>query len=105
MGFDSERDFAPPTVLLGLLLCPCTWDISSKSLQHRCSCWSSAYRLAEASLPMDMGYLLTVAPAPSSRRGVSSSQEVDNWDIQGQGDLLNIPLRFEKSCHLNLPRR
>ena len=34
MGFDSKRDFAPPTVLLGLLLCPWTWGISSKSLQH-----------------------------------------------------------------------
>ena len=27
MGFDSERDFTPPTVLLGLLLCPWTWGI------------------------------------------------------------------------------
>ena len=34
MGFESKLDFAPPTVLLGLLLCPRTWDISSKSLQH-----------------------------------------------------------------------
>ena len=29
MGFDSKRDFAPPTILLGLLLCPWVWDISS----------------------------------------------------------------------------
>ena len=29
MGFDSKREFAPPTVLLGLLLCPWTWGISS----------------------------------------------------------------------------
>ena len=28
MGFDSKCDFVPPTVLLGLLLCPQTWDIS-----------------------------------------------------------------------------
>ena len=27
MGFDSKRDFAPPTILLGLLLCPWMWDI------------------------------------------------------------------------------
>ena len=26
MGFDSKCDFAPPTVLLGLLLCLWTWD-------------------------------------------------------------------------------
>ena len=28
MGFDSKYDFAPPTVLLGLLLCRWTWGIS-----------------------------------------------------------------------------
>ena len=27
MGFNSEQDFAPPTLLLGLLLYPWTWDI------------------------------------------------------------------------------
>ena len=27
MGFDSKRNFAPATILLGLLLCPGTWDI------------------------------------------------------------------------------
>jgi len=27
MGFDSKCDFAPPTVLLGLLLCPWMWRI------------------------------------------------------------------------------
>ena len=35
MGFDFKCDFTPPTILLGLLLCPWMWDISSKSLQHR----------------------------------------------------------------------
>ena len=29
MGFDSKCSFAPPTILLGLLLCPWTWGISS----------------------------------------------------------------------------
>ena len=28
MGFDSKRDYAPPTILLGLLLCPWMRDIS-----------------------------------------------------------------------------
>ena len=27
MGFDSKHDFAPPTIFLGLLLCPWTGDI------------------------------------------------------------------------------
>ena len=34
MGFDSNHEFAPPTILLGLLLCPWTWHISSKLLQR-----------------------------------------------------------------------
>ena len=29
MGFDSKHEFAPTTILLGLLLCPWTWGISS----------------------------------------------------------------------------
>ena len=33
MGFDSKCDFAPPTVLLGFLLCPWMLGISSKLLQ------------------------------------------------------------------------
>ena len=27
MGLDSKCNFAPPTILLGLLLCPWNWDI------------------------------------------------------------------------------
>ena len=27
MGFDSKHNFAPPTILLGLCLCPLTWGI------------------------------------------------------------------------------
>ena len=27
MGFDSKHNFAPPTIMLGLLLCPWTWAI------------------------------------------------------------------------------
>ena len=33
VGFDSRHDFVPPTIFLGLLLCPWMWDISSKLLQ------------------------------------------------------------------------
>ena len=35
MRFDSKCHFTPPTILLGLLICPCMWGISSKSLQLR----------------------------------------------------------------------
>ena len=34
MGFDSKHNFTIPTILLGLLLCPWTWGMSSKSFQH-----------------------------------------------------------------------
>ena len=34
MGFDSKHNFAPPTILLGLLLCPWMWGISSQLFQH-----------------------------------------------------------------------
>ena len=33
MGFDSERDFAPPPIFLGLLLCSWMWGISSQLLE------------------------------------------------------------------------
>ena len=39
MGFDSKCEFAPPTVLLGLLLRPWVWGISSQPLQHLPSYW------------------------------------------------------------------
>ena len=35
MGFDSKHNLSPSTILVELLLCPWTWDISSKSLQCR----------------------------------------------------------------------
>ena len=34
VGFGSKCNFAPPTILLVLPLCPWTWGISSKSPQH-----------------------------------------------------------------------
>ena len=33
MSFDSKHEFAPPTILLGLLLCPWAWGITSQLLQ------------------------------------------------------------------------
>ena len=34
MGFGSKHDFAPPTILLGLLLYPCMWGTFSGGNQH-----------------------------------------------------------------------
>ena len=34
MGFDSKCKFTPPTIFVGLLLCPWKWSISSQPLQH-----------------------------------------------------------------------
>ena len=46
MGFDSKHSVDPPTVLLGLLLCPWTWGILLKVIQVLPSCRSSAYCLS-----------------------------------------------------------
>ena len=66
MGFNSKRYFIPPTVLLGLLLCPWTWSISSKLLQRLPSCWGFS--------ALGMGYLPTVAPVPRSCSSSSTAQ-------------------------------
>ena len=34
MGFDSKCDFTPPTILLGLLLCPWMWGVFFGEIQH-----------------------------------------------------------------------
>ena len=61
MGFDSTCKSAPPTILLGLLLC--LWAGHGVS-PHSCS---SACHLTGVSLTLDMGYLLMAAPALRSR--------------------------------------
>ena len=73
MGFDSKRDFTPPSVLLGLLLCPWMCGISSQALQHLPSYWgfsnlghavSPHSRSSEVQPPLltlDVGYLLMAA--------------------------------------------
>ena len=38
MGFDSKCNLAPPTILLGLLLCPWTWGIFFGGHSHVDSC-------------------------------------------------------------------
>ena len=70
MGFDSKHNFAPPAILLGHLLCPWMWDISSKLLKVPHTHRSSTYHLAGVSLPLDVGSLLTIAPVPKSRHRV-----------------------------------
>ena len=56
--FNSKHNFAPPTVFLGLLLCPYMWGISSKSLQGHTatipaphSCHSSTTQPSSQHLP------------------------------------------------------
>ena len=44
VGFDSKCDFTTSTILLGLLLCPWTWGISSKSLQHHAATTPAPHR-------------------------------------------------------------
>ena len=75
MGFDSKCKFAPPTILLGLLLCPWTWGISSQQLQHLSSYWGfsdlgrgvspdgRSSEVQPALLTLDVGNLFMAAPA------------------------------------------
>ena len=77
MGFDSKCEFAPPTVLLGLLLYPWIRGISSQPLQCLPSYWrfsglghgvfphSQSSKAQPLLLALDMGYLL-LAPRHSS---------------------------------------
>ena len=79
VGFDSKGEFAPPTVLLGLLLCPWTWGISSQLLQCLPSYWgfsdlgrgvsphSQPSKAQPLLLILDIGYLFSAAPVKCRR--------------------------------------
>ena len=60
MSFDSKCNFTPCTVLLGLLLCPCIWEVFPQSGSSTARLLPSVYHLAGASLPLDTEYLLMV---------------------------------------------
>ena len=65
MGFDSKRKFTPPTILLGLLLCPWMRDICSQLLQPLPSyCGFS---------DLGWGYLLKAGPVKHSRHHLYAS--------------------------------
>ena len=82
MEFDSKCEFTPPTVLLGLLLCPWMWGISSQLLQclpsylcfsdlgHGISPHSWSSKVQAPLLTLDERYLPT-ATAPDLGHGVS----------------------------------
>ena len=60
MWFDSKCEFAPPTILLGLLLCPWMWGISSKLHQRHAA----------------------AAPAPTIWWGFSELGRISSWPLQ-----------------------
>ena len=71
MGFDSKHDFTPPTVFLGLLLCPWMWVVSSKSLQchtallqRLLSCWGFS-ALGRRVSPHSHSSLTAATPPPT----------------------------------------
>ena len=70
--FDSKHDFAPPTVFLGLLLCPYTWVISSKSLQHHAAS-IPAPAIFWSSLTLDMGNTVYTVSQKKKRLGADYS--------------------------------
>ena len=76
MGFDSKREFTPPTVLLGLLLCPWTWGISSQLFQCLLSYWNFS----------DFGHV--VSP--------------QGWFSEAQPPLLTLDVASAESKYLSL---
>ena len=81
-GFDYKCDFAPPTILLGLLLCPWAWSISSQLLQYLPSYWDFSYlghgvsiqgcssEIQVPLLTLDLGTLLLAAAVLCNRRSL-----------------------------------
>ena len=69
MEFDFKHEFAPPTILLRLLLCPWVWGISPQLLQHLLS------------LTMDVGYLLKAGPAKHSHHPWRWSGVISSWPL------------------------
>ena len=86
-GFDSKWESGPPTVLLGLLLCPWTWGISSQLLQYLPSYWvdmgynifffylghgvslhGCSREVQARLLTLDLGYLLSATHCSSTAR-------------------------------------
>ena len=55
MGFNSKCKFTPPTIFLGLLLCPWTWGISSHPLQCLQSYWGFSGIQKSAAATPDLG--------------------------------------------------
>ena len=78
MEFDFKSEFAPPTILLGLLLSPWRWGVSSQPLQHLPSYWgfsdlglgvsphSQSSKVWWLLLTLDVGYLFMAAPTKHS---------------------------------------
>ena len=89
-GVWFEHEFAPPTILLGLLLCLWTWGISSQPLQCPLFYWSFSDlghgvcpqgQSSEAQTPLltlDMGYLLTAVAPDLAPELQASGRE---WDL------------------------
>ena len=77
MGFGSKREFAPPTILLGLLLCPCAW-----------------------------GYLLTVTPEPAILLGFlwPWTLGISSRPLQAVQPTLAAPVPCRLPCPSPTPR-
>ena len=78
MRCDSKREFAPPTILLGLLLCPWTWGISSQLLQRLPSHWGFCFALERGSADTPSLPLSPGRPAVSPSLGFSGGSVVRN---------------------------
>ena len=83
MGFDTKREFAPPTILLGLLLCPWMWGIFSKPLQRLPCYWFFFFffylgRVISSHGHCSWPFLPCFAPTHQNQKGIWTPM-AQNW--------------------------
>ena len=95
MGFDSKHEFTPPTILLGLPLCPCMWGISSQALQRLPSYWDFSDLGRGVSPPL-------TAPVTCLLRNLYAGQEATVRTGHGTTDWFQIGKGVGQGCLFNL---
>ena len=95
MGFDSKHEFTPPTILLGLPLCPWMWGISSQALQRLPSYWDFSDLGRGVSPPL-------TAPVTCLLRNLYAGQEATVRTGHGTTDWFQIGKGVGQGCLFNL---
>ena len=91
MGFDSKHELAPPTVyrLAGSSPLPLDMGYLLTAAPVLRSCRSNAYRLAEASLTLDVEYLMSESEKVGLKLNIQktkimASSPITSWPVDGK---------------------